>query len=115
VSAGGNADRRAHLVQRTVIDVPGFPDSLCIIGCDAANGTFVQLYSDARGVRRIYEIRMGTDEWTLQRVGDPFPQRFIGKISEDRRTISARWEKAEAGADFTVDFYLTYRKCFAES
>ncbi len=28
----------AHLMQRTVVEVPEAPDSLSIIGCDAANG-----------------------------------------------------------------------------
>jgi hypothetical protein len=101
---------KAHLVQRTVTDVPGAPDSTAIMGCDAANGTYLQLYSDERGVCRIYEMSVSTDEWGLQRLGAPFPQRFVGRISEDRRTISGCWEKAEDGEHFTVDFYLTYRK-----
>ena len=100
----------AHLVQRTITDVPGAPDSTAIIGCDAAAGSFAQLYSDERGVCRIYSMRINGSEWILQRDGDPFPQRFVGKISDDARTISGRWEKAEGGAGFAVDFYLTYRK-----
>jgi hypothetical protein len=101
---------RVHLIQRTVINMPGAPDSISIIGCDAANGSYVQLYSDERGVCRIYSMRIDSREWILQREGDPFPQRFIGTISDDARTIAGRWEKAENGAEFTVDFYLTYRK-----
>jgi hypothetical protein len=101
---------RAHLIQRTVIDVPGVPDSISIIGCDGANGSYVQLYSDERGVCRIYTMRIDSREWILQREGEPFPQRFIGTISDDARTIAGRWEKAENGTEFTVDFYLTYRK-----
>jgi len=100
----------AHLVQRTVTDVPGAPDSTSILGCDAASSSYVQLYSDERGVCRIYSMRIDGGEWILQRDGDPFPQRFAGKISDDARVISGRWEKAEDGADFAVDFYLTYRK-----
>jgi hypothetical protein len=101
---------RAHLVQRTVTDVPGVPDSVSIMGCDAADGSYVQLYSDERGVCRIYTMRIDSREWILQREGEPFPQRFIGTFSDDARTISGRWEKAENGPEFTVDFYLTYRK-----
>jgi hypothetical protein len=100
----------AHLVQRTVIDMPGAPDSTSIIGCDAANGSYVQLYSDERGVCRIYSMRIDGSEWVLQRDGDPFPQRFVGKFDDDARTISGRWEKAEDGSSFAIDFYLTYRK-----
>lgn len=101
---------KAHLEQRTAIGVEGAPDSLSIIGCDAANGTFVLLYSDERGVCRIYSMKFDGGEWVLQRDGDPFPQRFVGTISADARTISGRWEKAEGGGDFAIDFYLTYRK-----
>ena len=101
---------RTHLIQRTVIDMPGAPDSISIMGCDAANGSYVQLYSDERGVCRIYSMRIDSREWILQREGEPFPQRFIGTISDDARTIAGRWEKAENGPEFTVDFYLTYRK-----
>ncbi len=59
-------------------------------------------------------------EWTVEAKGpdgQAWPgtgrasfQRFIGTISDDARTISGRWEKAENGPEFTVDFYLTYRK-----
>ena len=104
---------RAHLVQEVVTDSPGAPDSTSIIGCDAANGTYVQLYSDQRGVCRIYTMRMDGRRWTLQREGEPFAQRFIAAISDDGRTIAGRWEKAENGRDFTVDFHLTYRKTAA--
>lgn len=100
----------AHLVQRIIIDVPDAPDSTSIIGCDAANGSFVQLYSDERGVCRIYSMSIDGSEWILQRDGDPFPQRFVGKFGDDARTISGRWEKAEDGSGFAIDFYLTYRK-----
>jgi hypothetical protein len=101
---------RAHLVQRTMVDVPGAPDSTSIIGCDGANGTYVQLYSDERGVCRIYAMRFDGREWALQREGEPFAQRFVGTISGDGWGIAGRWEKAEDGTNFTLDFYLTYRR-----
>jgi len=55
-------------------------------------------------------MRIDGSEWILQRDGHPFPQRFVGTFSGDARTISGRWEKAADGADFAIDFYLTYRK-----
>jgi hypothetical protein len=42
-------DSRAHLIERTTAELPEAPDSICIIGCDAANQTYFQLYSDQRG------------------------------------------------------------------
>jgi hypothetical protein len=100
----------AHLVQRTTIDVPEAPDSLSIMGCDAANGTYSQLYSDERGVCRVYEMSIGSGEWRLWREGEPFNQRFFSTISEDGNTIAGRWEKAEDGTTYTTDFELVYRR-----
>jgi hypothetical protein len=88
----------------------GCPDSTSIIGCDAANGTYVQLYSDERGVCRVYRMRITASEWTLERDGQPFAQRFVGTIADDGRTITGRWEKAEDGGDYALDFYLRYEK-----
>ena len=55
-------------------------------------------------------MKIDSNQLILQREGEPFAQRFIRTISDDARTISGRWEKAENGPEFTVDFYLTYRK-----
>jgi hypothetical protein len=100
----------AHVVQRARVDVPEAPDSVAIMGCDAANGTSVQLYSDERGVCRIYAMTLQDRRWTLARQGEPFPQRFVATISDDGETIDGVWEKAENGNDYSVDFYLTYRR-----
>jgi len=100
----------SHLVQHTTTTVPDAPDSVSIIGCDSASGTYVQLYSDERGVCRIYSMGMDEREWTLHRDGDPFPQRFVGSIVDDGDTIEGRWEKDDTGTGFTVDFSLTYRR-----
>jgi hypothetical protein len=103
-------ESRAHLVQRASADLPEFPDSVAIIGCDAANGTYFQLYSDSRGVCRVYEMSIGDGEWRLWRDGEPFAQRFTGRFSEDGNTITGRWDIAEGGADFKPDFDLVYRR-----
>jgi len=100
----------AHLVERTTVDIPGVPDGVSIIGCDAANGTYYQLYSDDRGVCRVYEMSIGDGEWKLWRDGAPFAQRFTGRFDEDGRTIVGRWDLAEDGTDYTTDFDLTYTR-----
>jgi hypothetical protein len=114
-SAGGRSTFEwhpsgAHLVQRTVVELPDAPDSLCIIGCDAANGTYFQLYSDERGVSRVYDMSIGDGEWKLWRRGKPFAQRFTATFSEDGKTMFGRWEKAEDGANYEADFDLTYQR-----
>jgi hypothetical protein len=100
----------AHLIQRSTIALPEAPDSISIIGCDAANGTYFQLYSDERGVCRVYEMSIGNGEWVLWREGEPFAQRFTAAISADGNTITGRWETAEDGTDYRTDFDLVYRR-----
>lgn len=103
-------DSGAHLIQRTTIEIPEAPDGICIIGCDESNGTYFQLYSDDRGVSRIYEMSIGDGVWRLWREGEPFAQRFTATISDDQNTIAGRWEAAKDGREFATDFDLTYRR-----
>jgi hypothetical protein len=100
----------AHLIARTTADAAGAPNTISIIGCDAANGTYYQLYSDDRGVCRVYQMSIGDGEWKLWREGDPFPQRFVATISDVGEKIAGRWEKAEDGVNYTTDFDLTYTR-----
>ena len=100
----------AHLVQRGTVDHPEAPNNISIIGCDAANGTYVQMYSDERGVCRIYEMSISNGEWKLWRKGEPFSQRFIGTFSQDGNTITGRWELAEDGTNYEIDFELLLRR-----
>ncbi|HUA69627.1 MAG TPA: hypothetical protein VMA96_01045 [Solirubrobacteraceae bacterium] len=100
----------AHLVQTLSTNVPGAPDSVSIMGCDGAKGTYYQLYSDERGVCRVYEMSISETQWTLWREGEPFPQRFAGAFEDGGRRIAGRWEKAEDGVNYTIDFYLTYAR-----
>jgi hypothetical protein len=103
-------DSRAHLIERSTVDMPEAPDGISIMGCDAANGTYYQLYSDERGVCRVYEMSIGDGEWKLWREGEPFAQRFTAKISDDGDTIEGRWELAEDGTNLKTDFDLVYRR-----
>jgi len=100
----------AHLVERGTADLAEAPDNLSIIGCDAANGTYFQLYSDERGVCRVYQMSMSDGEWKLWREGEPFSQRFEATFSDDGNTITGRWEIAEDGTNYATDFNLTYRR-----
>jgi hypothetical protein len=97
------------LIQRFQVDNPEAPDGVTIIGCDAANGTYFQLYSDERNVCRVYETSIGDGEWKLWREGLPFSQRFTGRFVEDDNTIEGRWEAMVEGA-WEIDFDLTYRR-----
>jgi len=100
----------AHLIGRSTIEMPEAPDSISIIGCDAANGTYYQLYADERGVCRVYGMSIGAGEWKLWRQGEPFAQRFSASFEDGGETIVGRWELARDGGEFEIDFELIYRR-----
>jgi hypothetical protein len=96
---------------RSTAEPEEFPNGLSIIGCDAAHDTYSVLYSDDRGVFRLYEMSFDGSVWEQRRdATDPFPQRFVGELSDDGNTIEARWEKAPDGSNWELDFHLTYTK-----
>jgi hypothetical protein len=108
-------DGRTFLVQRWSIDAGGLPEGAptggtCLYGFDAAHGTYVQLYSDDRGVWRVYQMDLRDGEWTLRREAPPFAQRFRGNFAADGRTIACRWEIKEEGEDWRIDFDVTYTR-----
>jgi hypothetical protein len=97
------------LVGRTEIEMPEAPNGVSVYGCDAANGTYYQLYTDDRGVCRVYEMSIGDREWKLWREGEPFNQRFTATISEDGTRIEGRWE-IDDGDGWRTDFDLIYTR-----
>ncbi len=103
-------DSGAHLVQRTTLELPEAPDSIAIMGCDGANGTYYQLYSDDRGVCRVYEMSIGDGEWRLWREGAPFAQRFTGRFEDGGDTVTGRWETGDDDGNYELDFDLIYRR-----
>jgi hypothetical protein len=103
-------DSGAHVVGRSTVEMPEAPNAVSIMGCDAANGTYYQLYSDDRGVCRVYEMAIDDGEWRLWREGEPFAQRFTGRFEDGGNTIAGRWEMAKDGQSFETDFDLIYRK-----
>lgn len=98
------------VIERSTVEMPEAPDGVCVIGCDAANGTYYQLYTDDRDVQRIYEMSLRDGVWKLWREGDPFSQRFEGTFSEDGNTITGRFEIAEDGQTWMTDFDVTYTR-----
>jgi len=97
-------------VERSRVEMPEAPDSISIMGCDEADGTYFQLYSDERGVSRVYEMSIGDGERKRWPEGGPLPQRVSATISDDGETIVGRWEKALDGRTWETDFDLTYCK-----
>jgi hypothetical protein len=99
----------AHVIERSTLEMPEFPDAVSIMGCDAANGTYYQLYSDDRGVCRVYEMSIGDGEWRLWREGEP-SQRYTGTFEDGGDTIAGRWETAQDSTNYKTDFDLIFRR-----
>lgn len=82
-------DSRGHVIQRSTNETPQAPNAIPMMGCDAANDTYFQLYSDDRGVCRVYEMRIGDGEWRLWSTGAPFAQRFSAPSTTATRSSAA--------------------------
>jgi hypothetical protein len=81
-----------------------------VIGYDDTTRELSMLYSDARGVRRIYRMTLSDTAWTLSRDAPGFFQRFVGRLSDDGSTIDGRWESSPDGSEWAPDFDIRYRK-----
>lgn len=81
-----------------------------IIGLDNSSETFTQLYADARGVYRVYQMSLDGGVWKLWRDAPGFSQRFKGTFSDDGNTITGYWEYSSDGSTWEHDFDLTYTK-----
>lgn len=103
-------ESRAHLVQTSTSDLAEMPDSVSIIGCDGASDGYVMLYSDERGVCRIYRMSIDEREWMLWRDGIPFGQRFTVHASDDGNLMVGGWEIEGDDGVFHPDFSVVYRR-----
>ena len=48
--------------------------------------------------------------WRKRPESPGFHQRFFGTLSDDGKTITARWEGSPDGTNWTLDFPLTYTR-----
>lgn len=81
-----------------------------IIGLDDAREEFTQLYADARGVFRVYQMSLHDGVWKLWRDAPGFSQRFTGTFSDDGNVITGAWELSTDGTNWEHDFDLTYTR-----
>jgi hypothetical protein len=100
----------AHLLQRGTVDHPDAPDTFAVIGCDGAKGTYTQLYSDERGVSRVYDMTFDGTTWTLERHGEPFAQRYVGRLADDGGSITGEWMLDDDGSGFRHDFDIVLKR-----
>jgi hypothetical protein len=104
----------SFLVQHNEAPDP-IPEGFCVVGVDAANGSYTQHYFDARGVARVYAMTFDGRTWTLTRTAPDFmplefSQRFTATFDDDGTTIRGAWQIRHGRGDWEHDFELTYTK-----
>lgn len=72
------------------------------------DGVFLLQHADARGVYRIYQMRLTDEEWTVWRDAPGFFQRFIGSFGDGGKTITGCWESSRDGSAWEPDFDMRY-------
>lgn len=100
----------ALLRWHSAFEQPGPPRGFSVIGQDDTLGTCQILYSDERGVSRIYEMSLEDGLWRFWRNAPGFPQRFTGVFSEDGNTITSHGEFSRDGSTWEPDLDVIYRK-----
>src|SRR5579884_321024 len=101
------------ILQRT--DEDGPPAARWIIGRDQDEDHYTVLYSDARGVSRVYLMISASGQWQLWRENPGFAQRFQAMVSDDGSRMTGHWEKALDGGPWEHDFNVEYARVLDES
>jgi hypothetical protein len=88
----------------------GPPSALSVIGHDDTAETCSMLYSDERGVARIYQMSLAGGVWKMWRDAPSFAQRMTGMFSDDGNTISWHGELSRDGSNWEQDLDVTYTR-----
>src|SRR4051794_15352634 len=82
-----------------------------IIALDDHSESFTYNYSDARGVSRVYAMRLTDAHWDVEgQSGPEFHQRFGATISAHGDIIAGRWESSPDGERWETDFDLVFTR-----
>ncbi len=100
----------ALLVWRSAWERPGPPSAISVIGHDDTVETATVLYSDERGVARMYQTSLEDGVWKLWRESQGFSQRMTGMFSADGNTITVHGELSRDGTHWEQDLDVTYTR-----
>lgn len=100
----------ALLVWHSEWERPGPPSAVSVIGHDDSGEGYFLLYSDERGVARIYQTGLEGRVWKMHRESPGFSQRLTGTFSEDGNTITSYGELSQDGLNWVPDLDVTYTK-----
>jgi hypothetical protein len=88
----------------------GPPSALSVIGHDDTLEPCSMLYSDERGVARIYQMSLEGGVWKMWRDAPGFLQRMTGTFSDDGNTIICQGELSRDGSNWEQDLDVTYTR-----
>lgn len=88
----------------------GPPRGFSVVGGDDSLGIYRMLYSDERGVSRIYETSLESGVWKFWRNAPGFSQRFTAAFSENGNTLTGHGELSRDGTHWESDLDLTFTK-----
>ena len=88
----------------------GIPSAFSIIGHDDAVEPCTMLYTDERGVARIYQMSLAGGVWKMWRASPDFSQRMTGTFSADGHTITWQGELSRDGTHWEPDLSVTYTR-----
>lgn len=88
----------------------GIPSAFSVIGQDDAIEPCSMLYTDQRGVARIYQMSLADGVWKMWRDTPGFSQRMIGTFSDDGNTITWDGELSRDDLTWEPDLSVTYTR-----
>lgn len=98
------------LLWRFAWEPPGPPSALSVVGLDDSGSTYTMLYSDERGVARIYQIGMEGHTWKMWRDAPGFSQRMTWTFSHDGDRIMVRGHLSRDGTSWEPDLDVIYTR-----
>jgi len=91
-------------------DRPGPPSAFNVIGHDDSVEICSMLYSDERGVARIYQMSLEGGIWKMWRDSPGFSQRVTGTFSANGNTIICHGELSRDSSTWEQDLDVTYTR-----
>jgi len=88
----------------------GIPSAFSVIGQDDAVEACSMLYTDERGVARIYQMSLAGGVWKMWREVPEFSQRMTGTFSDDGNTITWHGELSKDGSTWEPDLRVMYTR-----
>ncbi len=86
------------------------PNAISVIGYDEGRKTYSVVYSDERGVARIYSMTLEGHVWKMHRDAPGFSQRMTGTFSDNGNTIQVHGELSRDGKTWGPDLNVTYTR-----